>query len=218
MSGQFKGVKYIIQAKYPKALYVHCVAHSLNLAVSSACDLQPIRNCLGVIEKLYCFFNTPKRKNALFEAISNSDLIPSIKSLKRLCATRWIQRYDAVNDFVQLFPYVVVSLETMSSWKDVTAVEANMLRNTMDSEFLISVQIIKVLFSYGLLLCKQLQSKDIDLKEMVGLAEDSVNALKELRTNIEPEFKKIFNEAQKMAEVLDFQIVAKRINKRQIHR
>ncbi|XP_060855729.1 zinc finger MYM-type protein 1-like [Metopolophium dirhodum] len=144
MSGQFKGVKSIIQAKYPKALYVHCVAHSLNLAVSSACDLQPIRNCLGVIEKLYCFFNTPKRKNALFEAISNSDLIPSIKSLKRLCATRWIQRYDAVNDFVQLFPYVVVSLETMSSWKDVTAVEANMLRNAMDSEFLISVQIIKV--------------------------------------------------------------------------
>lgn len=144
MSGQFKGVKSIIQAKYPKALYVHCVAHFLNLAVSSACDLQPIRNCLGVIEKLYCFFNTPKRKNALFEAISNSNLIPSIKSLKRLCATRWIQRYDAVNDFVQLFPYVVVSLETISSWKDVTAVEANMLRNAMDSEFLISVQIIKV--------------------------------------------------------------------------
>ncbi|XP_060855231.1 zinc finger MYM-type protein 1-like [Metopolophium dirhodum] len=218
MSGQFKGVKSIIQAKYPKALYVHCVAHSLNLAVSSACDLQPIRICLGVIEKLYCFFNTPKRKNALFEAISNSDLIPSIKSLKRLCATRWIQRYDAVNDFVQLFPYVVVSLETMSSWKDVTAVEANMLRNAMDSEFLISVQIIKVLFSYGLPLCKQLQSKDIDLKEMVGLAEDNVNALKQLRTNIEPEFKKIFDEAQKMAEVLDFQIVVKRINKRQINR
>ncbi|XP_060868959.1 52 kDa repressor of the inhibitor of the protein kinase-like isoform X1 [Metopolophium dirhodum] len=106
----------------------------------------------------------------------------------------------------------------MSSWKDVTAVEANMLRNAMDSEFLISVQIIKVLFSYGLPLCKQLQSKDIDLKEMVGLAEDNVNALKQLRTNIEPEFKKIFDEAQKMAEVLDFQIVVKRINKRQINR
>lgn len=45
-------------------------------------------------------------------------------------------------------------------------------------------------------MCKQLQSKDIDLKEMVGLAEDNVNALKQLRTNIEPEFKKIFNEAQ----------------------
>lgn len=45
-------------------------------------------------------------------------------------------------------------------------------------------------------LCKQLQSKDIDLKEMVGLAEDNVNALKQLRANIEIEFKNIFNEAQ----------------------
>lgn len=110
MSGQFKGVKSTIQTKYPKALYVQCVAHSLNLAVSSACNLQPINNYLGVIEKFYCFYNTPKRKNALIEAIDNFDSIPSIRSLKRLCATRWIQRYDAINDFVQLFPYVVASL------------------------------------------------------------------------------------------------------------
>jgi len=45
-------------------------------------------------------------------------------------------------------------------------------------------------------LCKQLQSEDIDFKEMVGIAEDNVNALKQLRTNIHIEFKKIFNEAQ----------------------
>jgi len=31
---------------------------------------------------------------------------------------------------------------------------------------------------------------------MVGLAEDNVNAHKQLRINIEPELKKIFNEAQ----------------------
>jgi hypothetical protein len=43
----------------------------------------------------------------------------------------------------------------------------------------------KVLFSFGLPLCRQLQRIDIDLKEMIGLAEDNVNALKQLRTNIE---------------------------------
>jgi len=62
-----------------------------------------------------------------------------------LCATVWVQRYDAVNDFVQLFLYVVASLENMGNWKDVTAVDANMLKNAMDSEFLVSVQIIKVI-------------------------------------------------------------------------
>jgi len=125
MSVQFKGVKSIIQ--------------------TSALDLQPIRNYLGVIEKLYCFYNTPKCKNALFEAINNGDSTPSTRSLKLLCATRWVQRYDAVNDFVQLFLYVVASLENMGNWKDVTAVDANMLKNAMDSEFLVSEQIIKVI-------------------------------------------------------------------------
>jgi hypothetical protein len=41
-----------------------------------------------------------------------------------------------------------------------------------------------------------LQRIDIDLKEMIGLAEDNVNALKQLRTNIETEFEKMFIEVQ----------------------
>ncbi|KAF0717648.1 zinc finger MYM-type protein 1-like, partial [Aphis craccivora] len=45
MSVHIKGVQTIIRAQYPKALYVHCVAHTLNLAVLSACNIQPIRNC-----------------------------------------------------------------------------------------------------------------------------------------------------------------------------
>lgn len=36
MSGQFKGVQIIIKSKYHKAIYVHCSAHSFNLAVSIA--------------------------------------------------------------------------------------------------------------------------------------------------------------------------------------
>jgi len=111
MSGHIKGVQTIIRNKYPKALYVHCVAHTLNLAVSYACNIQSVRNCLGTIQKMYCFFNSPKRHQTILTAISESDLDPKVKTLKRLCATRWIQRYGAINDFVELFPYVVVSLE-----------------------------------------------------------------------------------------------------------
>ncbi|XP_060845700.1 uncharacterized protein LOC132925309 [Rhopalosiphum padi] len=95
MSGQYKGVQAIIKKKYPKAMYVHCAAHSLNLAVSTASGIQPIRNCLGIIEKYYVFFNTPKRQNVLLTNIENSNEDPKVKTLKRLCATRWVQRYDA---------------------------------------------------------------------------------------------------------------------------
>jgi len=97
MAGQFKGVHTIIRDKYPNALYVHCSAHSLNLAVSSSSNIKPIRNCLGVIEKLHVFFNTPKRNNILLTEIEKCDYTPNVKTLKRLCATRWIQRYEALN-------------------------------------------------------------------------------------------------------------------------
>jgi len=61
---------------------MHCAAHSLNLAVSTASGIKPIRNCLGLIENAYMVF--------LLNAIENSDNEPNIKQLKRLCATCWI--------------------------------------------------------------------------------------------------------------------------------
>lgn len=145
MAGRFKGTQTIVRETYPKALYVHCAAHSLNLAVSAACEIQAIRNCLGVIEKMYCFFNTPKRKNVLVHVIDESDMDTKSKSLKHLCATRWVERYTAINDFIELFPFVVVALDKIYGWNDTTATDAKILLNAMDSEFLISLQVVKVI-------------------------------------------------------------------------
>nr|CAI5856524.1 unnamed protein product [Callosobruchus analis] len=65
MSGVFKGVQALIASQYNTALYVHCASHSLNLALSNASEVQAIRNCVGIIEKVYAFFNTPKRQLVL---------------------------------------------------------------------------------------------------------------------------------------------------------
>ncbi|XP_060873604.1 zinc finger MYM-type protein 1-like [Metopolophium dirhodum] len=89
MSGEFNGVQAIIRKTHPLALYVHCSAHVLHLAVSNSCKVQEIRNCLGTISKARDFFNFPKRKDVLKTQIENSDEKISKKSLKRLCATRW---------------------------------------------------------------------------------------------------------------------------------
>eukprot|EP00102_Acyrthosiphon_pisum_P013915 XP_008183698.2 PREDICTED: 52 kDa repressor of the inhibitor of the protein kinase-like [Acyrthosiphon pisum] len=219
MAGKFKRVQTIIRNKYPMALYVHCAAHTLNLAVSSSCEQQDIRNCLGVVEKMHCFFNTPKRHSILLEAVANSDFNPSSKSLKRLCVTRWVERYTAVNDFVELFPCVVEALEKISTtFNDKSSTDASMLLKSMDSEFLTSIQVVKVVLSYGLPLCKCFQKYDIDLKEAVQLAECNVSMLEDLRQNIEKEFKSMYKEAEKMADFLDINISIKRISKKQTNR
>lgn len=52
------------------------------------------------------------------------------------------------------------------------------------------------MFSFGLPLCKQLQLINIDLKEAINLAQDTVNELKILRNNCHNEFNNIFTKAK----------------------
>ena len=63
MSGRLKGVQASVREVVPTAIYsyVHCVAHSLNLVVSSLCSVREVRNCIGTLAAVCNFFHTPKR-------------------------------------------------------------------------------------------------------------------------------------------------------------
>lgn len=54
------------------------------------------------------------------------------------------------------------------------------------------LHLLQTLFSFGLPICKQLQSEKIDLVEAVGLAEATISALQSIRNNTEQEFNRIF--------------------------
>jgi len=47
MSGRISRGATRMMEKYPQALYVQCVNHSLNLIVSDACNILIIRNSVG---------------------------------------------------------------------------------------------------------------------------------------------------------------------------
>ena len=47
----------MFQALCSKAVYVHCAAHSLNLAESNSCEVASITNCLGTMGKLPFFIH-----------------------------------------------------------------------------------------------------------------------------------------------------------------
>ncbi|XP_057670539.1 zinc finger MYM-type protein 1-like [Diorhabda carinulata] len=56
MSGRLKGVRTIITNKYPRAQFVHCAAHTLNLVLAHSCQIPAIRNCIGTIKSIINFF------------------------------------------------------------------------------------------------------------------------------------------------------------------
>ena len=113
MSGKYRGAAAIIQRDYPKALYVHCVSHVLNLCVVPACSIQAIRNMYGVVGEICLFFNySPKRQQELQEYIENLLVETTSKTkLVNLCKTRWVARIEDFEVFRGMLPAIVTWLE-----------------------------------------------------------------------------------------------------------
>lgn len=87
MSGQIRGVASRISSKYPKPVYVHCVAHRLNLCIVICCKIQLVSSIIDIVSSVARFFNnSPKRQLALEKWIA--DVQPceeKRRKLKDLC-------------------------------------------------------------------------------------------------------------------------------------
>ena len=91
MSGLVSGCKSIVQQEAPLALYFHCAAHCLNLAVVSACKIQSFKNAESYVGEIARFFNySAKRQRALDKAIEVCTATAKARKLKDACRTRWV--------------------------------------------------------------------------------------------------------------------------------
>ena len=115
MVGKYRGAAAIIQSTCPKAVYVHCAAHSLNLCVVGACKIQIVKNMMGsMVESCLFFSNSPKCQLELEKHIQTIECT-NAKKLVSLCKTRWVARIDALQVFFDLYPAAVVkTLEVIS--------------------------------------------------------------------------------------------------------
>jgi hypothetical protein len=102
MSGHLNGVRDAVQKEYPLALYVHCVAHSLNLALSNSCGIPLIRNTLGIVKEVQVFFSSSAQRCNVLKSKVLAD-IPSSRSkhskLVAMCETRWVERHESIQRF-----------------------------------------------------------------------------------------------------------------------
>ena len=86
MSGKIYGAASLISREYPLALYLHCASHCLNLAVVKSLDESNIRNMMGILNKVWIFFSSHrKRQRKLEKAINATQPESKIQKLKDLC-------------------------------------------------------------------------------------------------------------------------------------
>ena len=117
------GVQALILKECHKALYVHCCAHSLNLAVQDATRcVSLIRDVLGLVGDLNTVVRASAKRYAIFQAIKtsiSSDCTTSENanrtSLRQLYPTRWTVRATSMQSVVDNYVAIMNTLETIAS-------------------------------------------------------------------------------------------------------
>lgn len=220
MSGCFNGVQSIIREKHPLALYVHCSSHNLNLALAHSCQLQDIRNCVGIVTKVGVFFNSSaQRIHSLKEQLEDQG-VTNVQTLLSICGTRWVENHKAFLRFIEIFEPVMSTLNILSKNGNIatSSTALTLMSAIQNSSFLISLVVIKTIFAYTLTLSKFLQTINIDLTEALHHVELIKETVSGLRSNCEESFKKIFDEASELAKIIDTDLTVPRQAKKMKNR
>ena len=209
MAGKNRGASAIITAKYPKALFVHCNSHVLNLAIVKACSLSPIRNMMGILEEISIFFEySPKRTNLLQSMINDKTPEAGRKKLVNLCKTRWVARHDALEVFGQLYFSVVATMDHIkaesAAWSSETVNKANYLLHAIQQfDFLLSYVTcrngLRLIFS----LSAALQGRAMDTFRAIQEIRTVIQSIRLVRDQLDTKGEQWYEEALQMSQSVD---------------
>ncbi|KAG8434798.1 hypothetical protein GDO86_012953 [Hymenochirus boettgeri] len=173
MKGKNKGVQAQVRELNPRAFYVPCNAHSLNLVVSDAasCAIETAK-FFNIIQSLYVFFSgSTHRWNTLKQHLSTNH---QWLTLKPLSATRWESRIDAVKAVRNQIGKIDDALSAVM--EDTTSIP-----NTIAEASVIQDNICNFHFLCGLVLWYDiLFVVNITSKRLQGIEEDLHGAVEQL--------------------------------------
>ena len=217
------------------AVYFHCAAHRLNLAIVSACKIQAFRYVEVYIGEIARFFAFSAKRQHLFDKVLDLRLPEAnAQKLKDACRTRWIQRIDSYIAFLELLPALHTTLQAMVfprqyqdlgnnwSWDGDSVTKANGFIFQLESpSFLICFKILLEILQNLRSLTIKLQKQAIDVIHAYKQVQSVLSSLKLMREGSTEEFSRIFVETLKLGQELHgegFELTTPRTAKQQVHR
>jgi len=108
MSGQFKGVQNRIKQEQPSALYVHCFAHSLNLALQEAAfEVDVVRDSMDYPHKAAVPLGRSAKRKAILDKVS--------AKIKTMSPTRWAVRAELVSTTIENYSGIIEALQIVAT-------------------------------------------------------------------------------------------------------
>lgn len=181
MSGTYSGLQARIIKQNPRARYVHCYAHCLNLVINDAVShISEIRLFYDNLESLYVFFSAIGRWSLLMKEGTLKNTI------KRVCPTRWSSRNQAL-DALRLRYFDVMKVLTFLSLSSKSADErskAMSLRRYFEKFTTVILIIVqsKVLGSIDVI-SKVLQGKQEDIGKASEMMKSLIEELQSMRSD-----------------------------------
>ena len=187
------GVQGRLASENPKAVYMHCNSHILNLCIVQACSLPLIRNMNSTITETSYFFKNSAKRQAFLEKVVNNET--STVKVKDLCRTRWIYRHEAYENFFILFEYLITVMEAIVSrddaygemnWDSNTIVAANGLLN-MYTKFSFIISFIATMNVMAIIkpISIKLQSVYYDIVKAYSVVQSVIKELSTLRGSVD---------------------------------
>ncbi|XP_069194085.1 uncharacterized protein [Procambarus clarkii] len=182
MSEAYEGLQAELNALQPKAAYVHCAAHNLNLVLKDAMsDVLEVHNFFGIVENIYYFFaSSLSRWNKLCLFLPNSSI-----NLSKMCPKKWSSWYDTLlalryrlADILKLLSNIILLGKTKDDVSEATALKSKI--EQFEFVFL-TVLLTKILDSIGCV-SLLLSSSQCDLSKAAELFQMSCAALQETRS------------------------------------
>lgn len=185
MSGIYTGVQARIKEINPRAEFIPCAAHSLNLVGNcAASSCSEAVYFFSLIQELYNFFALSTRR---WQRLCTN--IEKKLTLKSLSLTRWSSRDDACRSLIRSWKEIINTLRDLENdinEKNLTRIEAKGLRNRLLrlETAIMAVCWEKILHRINAT-SKKLQAIDIDISSVLDLYSSLIEYLKSIRNDFD---------------------------------
>ena len=166
MSGRCTGVQARIRELCPKAIYVHCFAHRLNLVIVDVVhDTARADDLFTLLRSLHNFLSSPIVHELYVKAQRFRFPDSQPREIPSLSDTRWVCRHDACETLSTTLPAVIDVLEDLIEVSGERGATARSVMAQLNTSFVVHLCIFKFLLKICADASAKLQGKSETLEK-----------------------------------------------------
>jgi hypothetical protein len=170
VSGHISGLQARIIDVEPRAIFVHCTAHTLNLVVQDTMqNITKIRDFLAILRSMISFVKDSPKRQAIFNSLqAEQSIIGSSNnvSLRPFCPTRWCVRIVSLKSIDSNYNLLRKFLDELTTEKNEIGAKASGFSKLLYKfDFYFVLQIMIFIFERIEVLNSELQKKSLHFQD-----------------------------------------------------